>query len=342
METPQYFNQIFPKGINDEVYNEHLRVYSKTLICYVSYIQQFVPGEYHALIPYGVYLCPLCLKNHFIKTNSGVIGNSKFSLDHLPPKSAGGTYKVITCKKCNNDSGTSESELEKLLNFAVDKKKSAAGISLKVQVRDPGTGKSIQGFFHNKNGEGEIRFDENKKKYNRDYVDFLSKLHSKKLEELKIEVPLQDEKKVERALLKSAYLLCFVWWGYEFVFSENGALIRDVIAGEKDYPCHVPLNWLEKEAIRPNGISIMQDGNERIAFLVNINLKGIEVNTTACILIPSPTRDGWAKLSSVKEMNKAGQSKAFTCITLPRIVDRIGYSVSWNIVIPPPSRKSTL
>jgi hypothetical protein len=334
METPKYTDQIFPKGITKELYNEHLRVYSKTLVEYSSQIQKIVSSEYHPFIPFGLYLCPLCLKNHFIKTSFGVIGNSEFSLDHLPPKSAGGTYKLITCKKCNNDSGVFESELEKLLNFGIDKAMPDSKASFKVQVRDEETGKAIKGFFHYTIGEGKVQFKEHLKNNNKDYIDFLDKLNSKKMDKLRIEVPLHDQKKVERALLKSAYLLCFIWWGYEFVFSENGAMIREVISVKKEYPCQVPLNWLEREALRPTGIAIMKDGNDRVAFIVNIKLKGIEVNTTATILIPSPTKDGWTKLSMVNELNRANEKKAFTCVTLPRIVDRIGYSVSWNIVIP--------
>jgi hypothetical protein len=322
--------RMFPKGITEDVSNEHILTYSKTLISYIHEIKSIVPVEYHQLIPYKTYLCPLCLNNYFIKTSSEIIANCEFSLDHLPPKSVGGTYKIITCKKCNNDSGSFESELEKILNFAVDRSGGGDGITLKVNVKDIDTGKAISGLLHNKNGTTDIKFDENKKKYRQDYSDFLRKVHSKKAGKLQIEIPLFDNKKIERALLKSTYLLCFFWWGYEFVFSDNAAFIRDVIAGKKDYPCRVPINWHEN-GMAPTGISLMKDGNERIAFLVNINLKGIEVNTTASILIPSPTIDGWEKISTV---NKMDQIKAFTCITLPRIVDRIGYSVSWNLVIP--------
>jgi hypothetical protein len=328
--------KIFPKGITEQIYNQHLLVYSKTLIAYISEIQKNVPIEHYVQLPYNIYLCPLCLKNYFIKTDVGVIGNSEFSLDHLPPQSAGGKYKIITCKKCNNDSGAFESELEKILNFGIDKTGLNEGPFFKLSVKDIETGKSIQGSVRNDNGIADINFDENKKKYNKGYIDFLKKLHSNKMPKLELGVQLYDSKKLERALIKSAYLLCFFWWGYEFVFSENGALIREVIAGKKDYPCQVPLKWLEKDEIQPTGISILQDGNKRLAFLVNINLKGLEVNTTACILIPSPTKDGIANISLLSEINKLSPKKALSYITLPRIVHSIGYTISWNIVIPKP------
>lgn len=327
MGSANYITQIFPRGISEEVYTEQLRVYSKTLIEYGSELQELLPHKYHALIPFAIYLCPLCLKNHFIKTGSGIIGTAQFSLDHLPPQSAGGKYKLITCKKCNNDSGAFEAELEKLLNYGIDKSKPAGNIAFDVQLRDDQTGKVIKGLFQYKDGNGEVVFKDHQKKYNKQYIDFLSRLHSKNAGLLQIQVPLHDQKKVTKALLKSAYLLCFYWWGYEFAFSANGAFIRDVIAGKKDYPCHVPINW--RNDVLPTGISLMQDGDQRIGFLVHLPLKGIEVNTTACIVIPSPNNDGLGKLALLSQM-----SKAFTCITLPRIVDRIGYTISWNLVIP--------
>ncbi|MBN8786641.1 MAG: hypothetical protein J0I84_06085 [Terrimonas sp.] len=47
----------------------------------------------------------------------GMIANLEFSIDHLPPESVGGRYKVLTCKKCNNEAGYNEAELLKLVTF---------------------------------------------------------------------------------------------------------------------------------------------------------------------------------------------------------------------------------
>lgn len=279
-----------------------------------------------------MYICPLCCKSYFIETKSGVIGNSEFSLDHLPPKSVGGTYKMITCKKCNNDSGTFESELEKVLNFAVDKKRPNE-IVINVRVQDEETGECIQGLAHNKDGVTNIIFNEQLKRHRKDYIDFLNRLDSNKMPKINIQVPLYDKKKLERALIKSAYLMCFYWWGYEFVFSDNGALIRDVINGKKDYPCQVPTTWSEKEERMPTGVYILQDGEERKAFLVSLNLKGVKHSTTANVLIPGPSNSAWDNIKLIDEMNNAKESKSLKCITIPRVVDRIGYTISWLIVI---------
>jgi hypothetical protein len=76
----------------------------------------------------------------------------------------------------------------------------------------------------------------------------------------------------------------------------------------------------------------LQDEDERLAFVVNIQLKGIDVHTTASILIPSPTKDGWTNIKRIDKMNKANPDKEFNCLTIPRVMHRIGYTISWNII----------
>ncbi|MCB9044893.1 MAG: hypothetical protein H6550_02015 [Chitinophagales bacterium] len=322
--------RIFPNTISENIWKDHLSTYCKTLMDYIPEIQKIIPSKYHSQLPFGLYICPLCLKNYFIETSSGINGNSEFSLDHLPPKSASGRFKIITCKKCNNDSGTFESEIEKVLNFGIDKTDPNEKLKLKVELTDPETGKCIKGVAHNENGETNILFNENLKKHKQEYIDFLNRVNSGKMPRIKIKPILYDSNKLERALVKSAYLLSFAWWGYEFVFSDHGALIRQVIKGEKKYPCQVPISWFEKDKILPTGISILQDGNKRIAFGANIYLRGLNVDATACVLIPSPSKSAWDDISILIKNDE----KTYSGITIPRVVHRIGYSISWNIIIP--------
>lgn len=325
--------RIFPKSINEKIWKEHLLDYSRTLMDFIPIAKQIIPIEHHKFIPYGLYICPICIKNYFVATDVGIVGNAEFSIDHLPPQSAGGTYKMITCKKCNNDSGIYESELEKLLNFGIDKANPNSGTIFKVQVRDPATGQVIKGTLKNNNGISDIIFDENLKKYRNDYIDFLNRLHTKKMGTISVEVPLYDKKKLSRALIKSAYLICFYWWGYEFVFSENGSLIRDVIAGKRDYPCTVPISWGDKNKAVRTGVSILLDGDERKAFLVNIKLSGIDTNTTASILIPSPTKDCWENIALINEIGNGTNIKEFNGIEIPRILHPAGYTISWLLIL---------
>src|SRR3954465_4932740 len=97
--------KVFSKNISEETWYEHLYLYSKTLVHHTDQVRNLLSTEHKNVTIGNIYICPLCLKNYFVNTQNGVEGNAEFSLDHVPPESAGGRYKLITCKKCNNDSG---------------------------------------------------------------------------------------------------------------------------------------------------------------------------------------------------------------------------------------------
>ncbi len=49
------------------------------------------------------YLCPLCLD---VMLTVEEFGTKKLSVEHVPPKALGGGELVLTCRKCNNDTGS--------------------------------------------------------------------------------------------------------------------------------------------------------------------------------------------------------------------------------------------
>src|SRR3954454_153888 len=92
-------------NIPKEILDQHFRYLTFSLF-------QFPEKYYHlifkkdAVVPKHVaYLCPLCVNNFIILLEQGLIPSTDFSLDHFPPESVGGTLKLLTCKKCNNDAG---------------------------------------------------------------------------------------------------------------------------------------------------------------------------------------------------------------------------------------------
>lgn len=319
--------KIFPKNISEEIWQEHLSLYSKTLVHHSDQVHNLLLDEHKNVTIGNIYICPLCVRHYFVNTKNRIQGNAEFSLDHVPPQSVGGRYKLITCKKCNNDSGIFESALEKTLNFAIDKQNPNNLFIRNVQVEDPRTGKSIKGDLIHKDNRTEIFFDKTIKEFNPNYVEFLSDLPNKA--KLKLGIPLFDTEKVEKALLKSAYLLCFIWWGYEFVLSENGTLLRRAIHGEIKYPVRFQFH---KSESTPTEVCLLNYESKRVAFLVNIALKGIDAKTTACVVIPNPTVNGWSVLEEVRKLLET-DLKNFSFNSLPMVIHRKGYTTSWNIVL---------
>lgn len=49
----------------------------------------------------GLYACPLCLKLFDVEA----VHSGELTRDHTPPESLGGKLEVLTCKTCNNESG---------------------------------------------------------------------------------------------------------------------------------------------------------------------------------------------------------------------------------------------
>ena len=323
---------ILPKSIPEAVAKEHVHIYFRTLRHYYNEVKPLISAQPIDESFEGMYLCPICIKNYFIITNGCIIGNSEFSMDHLPPKSCGGTFTILTCKKCNNDSGFFESELERLLNFGIDKGNPNALFLPEVMIVDKKTGSSIKGFSRHENNKTDILFKEHLTKHNKSYIDFLSKMKAGELS-LQLQVFSHNIEKVERALIKSAYLICFYWWGYEFVFSQQAKIMREVIFGTRRYPCVVPVNWRKENENDYSGISILQEGNERKCFLVSIRLQGKNIITTADVLVPSPEIDCWEQIASIDIAAREQETKEYSCITIPRIVDRLGYTVSWLQII---------
>ena len=45
----------------------------------------------------------------------------------------------------------------------------------------------------------------------------------------------------------TAYLYCFDYWGYEFVFSRAGQLFRDVLNDKREFPVPVPTLWYDNK-----------------------------------------------------------------------------------------------
>jgi hypothetical protein len=323
---------IFPKNITKPIWQKHLRTYSPTLFDYAPEYVKILSHEFKILFPGNLYVCPLCTDKYFYAEGDDIKGNSEFSLDHVPPESVGGEFTILTCKKCNNEAGSYEAELLKILNFGSVPDKKTGSLIPKMIVRNKQTGEQFHGIVQVANNQADIRFHEKAKQHNKKLKNFVAELHEGKIPALELMVPAPDEDKTGRALLKSAYLLCFACWGYEFVYSNNGERLRQVLKGELEYPTRIPAVWHDtKKNIMPKGLAILSKNGVREAFVVGLELKNTTDNCTAGILIPNPTENGWEKLSELEKMVRAKTPTEFQCMTIPRTLGRRGYTYAWNI-----------
>lgn len=327
--------KIFPKTVTESIWRAHLATYSHTIVHNTQKHAPLIEAAGETFSPLNLYVCPLCADSYFYVGRNEILGNAEFSLDHLPPESVGGAFKVLTCKKCNNEAGHDEAELLTLITFGSIPDKRRNSILPYTYVINKSTGDKWPVRVIKTESKVDFIFDEKAKLHNEKLKRFLSEMHNGEHPQLQVFVGSPDLDKISRALLKSAYLICFVWWGYEFVFSKNTELIRKVFRKELAYPTRVPTVWKQlrgEEVPVPPGVSIVSKDGERLAFVVTIHLQSSLENFQADILIPNPTDNGWQKLAELEKFATANTSTAFEGMTIPPMVSRIGYSVAWNIV----------
>jgi hypothetical protein len=184
----------------------------------------------------------------------------------------------------------------------------------------------------NQNGTN-IEFRAAAKQHNPKLKAFLEKMHAGAFPKLSVLVGLHDEQKLAKAILKSSYLLGFVNWGYEFVYSTYGGWIREAILGERAYPVSAPTRLesrLNSQARK--GISIVQLNGEKIAFLMSLELSTNTESVIASTFFPNPTTTGWDTLKGLKSLEKSKPPVMLQATTIPRTVKRAGYSNAWSLI----------
>lgn len=203
---------LLPVNISAGRCDQRLATYGPSLANFAEKYSKLLSSGIEVPPQEQIYVCPLCTEHYLISLPNGPYSDTEFSEDHVPPQSVAGRKKVLVCKKCNSDAGFYEAELPKLMNFGSvpDKHQS---ILPDTRLVDKGTGTSFSVSIRRDNNTVDVQFDALAKQHNSIIKGFLGKLHAGKLPSLTIQTTAPDETKITKALLKSAYLLAFIWWG---------------------------------------------------------------------------------------------------------------------------------
>lgn len=329
------------KDITAEILFDHFSYFQKSLIKYFGKYKNLIFRE-GVTIPFHLtYLCPLCLKNYIVFLGNDLNVNSIFTLDHIPPQSVEGTFKLITCKTCNNNAGKYEAELERKLNYDTFSKRQSPAIINDTKFKIEGiTGNYASYIKTSEDGIPTIDFP-SKANHKTPFLDeWLSNLDETQDWTVTFTLPTPNEEKFLKALLKSAYLLCFFYWGYEFAYSENGELIRKVLNDETKYAMNGPAFWIDKnnlqsEIVPPLGLGLIDKPTELQSYYVNLPIERDNVSYIATVLIPNPTRNGWAELERIHSWLTQNPQKQITfrpiSLSLPDTIN--GYNENWNSFI---------
>lgn len=193
-------NQPIPK----EIIDEHFRYFFPSLVCFRERYFPLMFQTKETIEKHIAYVCPLCTENYLILKNKGLFATSEFSREDFPPQNVGGSNKVLTCKICNNRAGYK-------FDYELVKEVERRSINYKAKI----TIENVQGYYNGsieqlREGIFAMDFPNKLKKKAAPLKEWL--VYPLTSNEFKIQVKTEPVNtiKVAKALLKTAYLFCFL------------------------------------------------------------------------------------------------------------------------------------
>lgn len=184
------------------------------------------------------YICPGCMRQFSIDDLDTKLPNH-LTLEDVPPKSLGGKPTILTCKECNNNAGVKiDSQLYSRM-FEMDKRNFIPGTSFHARFKQDG--KIVQGEV-TVDIDGTINVKHSYKKNQKDQLDkFIVDISPKTgnpIMNIEFYPSKLDSKRLQVALLKTAYLQCFEKYGYLIITNPIYDIVREQIKNPDDdiYP----------------------------------------------------------------------------------------------------------
>lgn len=175
----------------------------------------------------SLYICPICRRIF----EEGGSDSHELTLEHVPPKSAGGKEILLTCKQCNVGAGTKYDhqflENQKYLDFVASTTTGAfiGGGDIELShLENTANAKLIQ-----ENDQLTINLD-----YRHNSPQAAQYFHNLFQSEITVEIGFSYESRsrqdfLDVAYLKSAFLFMCAKFGYSFILSQECDVIRSQI-----------------------------------------------------------------------------------------------------------------
>jgi hypothetical protein len=160
------------------------------------------------------FICPGCMRQ-FSPDDLNTSKTNHLTLEDVPPKSLGGKANILTCFECNNNAGTKiDVHLYSRL-FEMDKRNFVKGSSFHAKFTQGS--EVVQGEV-NVGHDGTItvkhRDKQNKKDHLEKFMKDVSPTTGNPVMNIEFYPTRIDFKRLQVALLKTAYLQCFEKYGY--------------------------------------------------------------------------------------------------------------------------------
>ena len=304
--------------ITEEIILKHFGYFEQSISKFSAKYKKQIFKENTDTPQHVIYFCPLCLKNHIIALESGIYFSSKFSLDHYPPQNVGGKNTILTCKTCNNNAGTYEVELEKKMDFEAFKNNNPNSKIDNSLLKIDGVIGSYKGFIQrDENSIVKIDFKKISQKVNPNLKDWIENEASKNNWNALLLVSKLDNNKILKSVIKTAYLYCFIYWGYDFAYSANAQKMRNILENKEEYSIEFPSFWIDSKISStaysqiPLGICLIEKPIEMKSYIVNIPFKKDGNFAIVSLLIPSSKESGFEDLKAIELYKKNNESIEF-------------------------------
>lgn len=276
----------------------------------------------------GDYICPLCLQSFSVSD----IGTEIITLEHVPQKSLGGKAIALTCKNCNNDSGTSiDSNLYHFLQ-QVEFREQIMGASQK--GRADSTHGTIQSTLECKENEMVLKISaKNNDSRIKNYLDKLFKKNEVFV--FKGSKIKYNSRNVSAAILKNAYIILFTYIGYPVICNKKYNILRDFIKNPDGFFLPEPL-WRIFPSL-PVEDGVYQSQNDKFKGYVVIYTLKLNREHRVLVLIPSISNT-FNKVASFLRPLKIGSILVLSRLDKnddllfneKRIQEMISWSKSWK------------
>lgn len=251
---------------------DKLRVYQQ-LHTSISFLQ-----DNNALVG-GDYYCPLCLRPYSIADVKHLLTE-----EDVPQRSLGGEKITITCPDCNHNCGSNiDFHLKNTIEL-IEQKSFLPGTDRQVRViKDGQQLNATLKVGENKSISLDINTKINAPNVWTNFKEYV--LLPENIIDVQDKPIKHDERRVEAALLKNAYLILFSKTGYAFLMDHYYDVFRSQILNPDK--CLIPEGlWTIQNLPVPDGIYYSMDNRYR-GFFVIYSLKLVQIHRV-CVLIPTP------------------------------------------------------
>lgn len=250
------------------------------------------------------YICPLCFKI-FDKNGLSQEYDDHLTLEDVPPKTLGGNVKLLTCKICNNEQGSS---LDKHLKEQLLTKDFSSGISnIKRKARFKVDSKwNIGGTIHHTE-EGGIKLLAIKGTSHEKHYHRIFKKGDVEMENIGITIFGEHKKSRARvAKLRIAYLWLISEFGYASLINPHMHLIREQIQNYNDLK--YPVFGISDVDFPSEfeGINLVTKPESLKSFAVAFTLKTDQRERKFIVLLPGPSDPGLNIYDTLNELGQDG------------------------------------